>query len=347
MKQNISKWLLSSLLLTTLALGSCVKDEPVKPTLPKPDPKPTPEQPVDPKKDEPEVSKPKVTFRPHRIKLNLYEGHLHNVKDFHYVAGPSKVKYAKLEQSLSYTWDPTSSSYTLDKESRQRLIVQQGKSYKADGQESAPAPVYGLWIEYFNEQGQMINAEIGDKGAYDLYQHFFIAEAAKPAFMGDAEADDNDPSKLMGYIYRDTDPWDKSIKEGGRVIEETSPLGLKGFFTFYKTRKTFDMKIQLWQVPEGAKTKEGIAPYHTPSAAFKNKGVQVLELTVPVLIYRSRDDMAFPSTDSDSFDDFDKDEQDIIDLFAKAFDITREQVIYDLYWMIEGKGEGESDGRWF
>lgn len=348
MKQSISKLALGYVCLAALTLASCVKDEPNKPEPPKPTPKPTPETPVDPGKEDPKPgNKLEVTFRPHKIVLGLYEGHLHGAKNFHYVAGPNEVKYARMDQTLTYVWDEATKGYKLSDDSRKRFLVQKSMVYKDGGKEAPPAPVYGLWIDYFDKDGNKINEKIGAEGAYDQFQHFFLAENVQPTFNGEVEADDNDAQKLMSYIYRDTNPWDKTIKDKAKVIEEESPLGLKGFFTFYKVRKSFDMKIQLWQVPQGVKTEGGVAPYHTPSAAIKNKGVQVLELSVPIMIYRERDDMVFPDTETDRFEDFDEGDQAIITIFAKAFDITNEQVIYDLYWMNSGKGEGEGNGRWF
>lgn len=342
MKQSISKLALGYVCLAALTLASCVKDEPNKPEPPKPTPKPTPETPVDPGKEDPKPdNKLEVTFRPHKIELGLYEGHLHGAKNFHYVAGPDQVKYAKMEQTLTYIWDETTKGYKLEKGSR--FLVQQGVAYAND----APAPVYGLWINYFDKDGKNINEEIGAEGAYDQFQHFFLAENVQPAFKGKAEADDNDAQKLISYIYRDTNPWNKSIKDGGKVIEETSPLGLKGFFTFHKNRKSFEMKMQLWQAPKGVKKGGGIAPYHTPSDAIKSKGVQALEVMIPITIYRSREEMVLVDNPNQRFDEFDDEDKEIIEIFAKAFGITVEDVIKDIYWILEGKGESEANGRWF
>lgn len=350
MKQSISKLALGYVCLAALTLASCVKDEPNKPEPPKPTPKPTPETPVDPGKEDPKPgNKLEVTFRPHKIKLDFYEGHLHNTKDFHYVAGPKEAKHARLEQSLTYVWDEASKSYKVEGGGRKGFLVQQSVVYKNGKQDSPPSPVYGLWIDYFDKDGNKINDKIGAEGAYDQFQHFFLAENVKPAFKGKAEADDSDYSKLIKYIYRDTTPWDKTIKDGAEVIEETSPLGLKGFFSFHKDRKKFDMKVQLWQMPKGVKTEGGgVSPFHAPSAAIKSKGAQVFELTIPITIYCKKSDVdeLIPEEATTPFSSFSKEVQEIIEIIAEAFGISKEDVISDFYWISEGQRD-ENGGRWF
>lgn len=319
---------------------------------PKNEPKPvTPkkEQIEDQKKDDskkdsdkPEVKEYKETFKPHRIELELFEGHLHGTKDFHYLAGPEQVKHARLDQTINFIWDEASKTYKMSEEGRKRFAVQTGILYpKAE----AHNPVYGLWINYYDDKGTKLNGEIGSGDKMSEYQHFFAISNVQPTATGKAEGDDNEITKMLNYTYRDTNPWEGTIKTGAKVIEDTNPIGLKGFFTFFKKRKMFDLTISLRHAYDGAKLSGGISSFYAPKQAFH----KALQVTVPVIIYRTRDEQPMPDAPDTALADLDEEEQGYVRLFMDAFNTTAEEVIADCYYLINGKWEqeGPGSGRWF
>lgn len=327
-----------------LGLTSCLKDEP-KPTVdPKEQQQETQEDHVKP--DQEDEHEHEDEFKPYRIELELYEGHLHGAKDFHYLAGPEQVKYARLDQTINFIWDEATEQYQMSADGIQRFAVQTGIKYPGT---VAHNPVYGLWINYYDDKGTKLNGEIGSGEEMSEYQHFFAINNVKPTKTGTAEADDSDITKVLNYTYRDTNPWEGTIKTGAQVLEETNPIGLKGFFTFLKERKTFDLTIALWHAHGGAKLSGGVSPFHAPSAKFRQHGHASLQIKVPVIIYRTRDEMPFPDAVDSPMSDFDEEEQAYVRLFMDAFNITAEEAIADIFYMTNGKweGEGEGKGRWF
>ena len=51
-----------------------------------------------------------------------------------------------------------------------------------------------------------MNNQFVENGQENIHQHFFTPENIKPTFDGQIEADDNDPQKLIDYLYVDTTP---------------------------------------------------------------------------------------------------------------------------------------------
>ena len=55
-----------------------------------------------------------------------------------------------------------------------------------------PAPVYLMFIYYYNAKGELMNNQFVENGQENIHQHFFTPENIKPTFDGQIEADDND-----------------------------------------------------------------------------------------------------------------------------------------------------------
>lgn len=320
MKRNI--FLRTALLACTalLALSSCDKDKPAPIVEPA----------------------PSITsdFKPHSITLELYEGHLHG-RSFHYVEGAEQVKYARLEQMMKLVWDEASSTYKVATDSPlQRFAVKQGFVYSDS---PIATPVYGLLIKYYDANGELINAEIGADGAFQEHQHFFSVSNIKP--MENAKPTDpaSDPASFIKYYYRDTNPWDQAAHKGATVLEDTNPLGLKGYFTFHNVRKTFDLDVQLWYAPKGAKLAGGIAPFDAPTEALMKGGVRALAFKIPAISYRSHTDEPEIETLDITFDELEDEDKEYIRAYMLAFGITAQEAITDVFYHVHGDPIGSHD----
>ena len=92
-----------------------------------------------------------------------------------------------------------------------------------------------------------MNSQFIENGQDNIHQHFFTPENVKPTFDGQPEADDNEPQKLVDYLYVDTTPWDKTKhSKEAEITGDSNPIGLKGVIRFLKDRKEFDLKIRLY-----------------------------------------------------------------------------------------------------
>lgn len=128
--------------------------------------------------------------------------------------------------------------------------------YKNQGR-FTPAPVYLMFIYYYNAKGELMNNQFVENGQENIHQHFFTPENIKPTFDGQIEADDNDPQKLIDYLYVDTTPWDKTYHSGeAEITGRDNPVGLKGIIRFLKDRKEFDLKVRLYHGYESKKSAD-------------------------------------------------------------------------------------------
>ena len=230
MKTIISKTILMLLMGVSLALlfNACSK-EPVVP------------------EDE---TKNKLHEEPSKVSLRLVECHLHADWNEIQKAGglhqnpESPAQYMKRVQDITYELE-AGRGWTLAKGSQSKFYVQKNGEYR-NGKRFTPAPVYLLFIYYYNVKGELMNGQFVENGQDNIHQHFFTPENVRPTFDGRSEADDNDPVKLIDYLYVDTTPWDKSRHENeAEITGDDNPIGLKGVLRFLKERKEFDLRVRL------------------------------------------------------------------------------------------------------
>lgn len=283
----------------------------------------------------------------HRIKLIFAEGHLHGKYGFHQDAEREGSKYFKPVQIVEL--EHVNGKFVYTKESAQKLF--------AKGSSRAEGPiVYGLWIEYYDAEGQLINSEFHANGEERNHQHFFIPKDVKPSFGGKVEADDADPSKVFSYTYCDTDPWDKLIRDKAKVVGDKNPIGFKGYFVFNKWRKEFNLNIKLLHMPTGKFGDNGeVAPFYAPLPKHNAQGSWDININIPVLIFVDHyETEKFTDEDWEAIDEGglkEEDASEALKSYAKAcmtaFGATWDEIIQELYIRLNADFSPESGARWF
>lgn len=276
---------------------------------------------------------------PVKAELLLAEGHLHGKYGFHQNPEQKNVKYVKAVQKITYTltekgWGPTEDS------SKQFNVL--GAMAGDEGH-----VVYGLWINYYNAQGKLITGEFVENGQDQIHQHFFIPRNVEPTFDGIKEADDENVSNMFDYTYCDTNPWNETLHSGkGKLSGDKNPVGLKGYFKFNKTRKKFDLNIELMHAAK-SKFENGIAsPYYKPSNKQRQVDHWDLKIRVPVLIYSNQSEYV-QSDRGVTLDKLPEDDLKRVKATAKAYGITLEQALEDIYELFDGDSDPESGNLWF
>lgn len=278
------------------------------------------------------------TTQVRKIKLGMYEGHIHAPASFHYVPGPKGFNHKSLgmeqEMTLEYrgdAWVVTSGTNFF--------LFNKGNMYSTD---KYPAPVYGLWVELYDEEGDLINEEFAATGAY---QTFFRPKDIKNFATG--ESSSFSPSELMGYMYRDTKPSHLSTKEGAKYVDATDPTGLKGFFYFNKENVRFALNLELWQTPKGKKSASGpLSTALEPSAHILSTGKPVLTVSLPVHVWLSRSHTENFDEDS-TLDSMSSEHQAILRKLADLLKIDFDKIKSDMILRMDGERGSESGGRWF
>lgn len=277
------------------------------------------------------------TTKVRKIKLWMYEGHIHAPASFHYVPGPTgfhnKLLGMEQEMTLEYrsgAWEVVSGAnfFLFNKSS--------------DYGEPIPAPVYGLWVEYYDASDELINYEFAVPGAY---QTFFTPKDIKRFSSG--ESTSITPEQLVGYMYRDTKPSDKSTKEGAHFIDETDPTGLKGFFYFKEENVRFALNLELWQTPRGKKGTDGkLSTALKPSEHVQATGKPVLSVSLPVYIWLSRNHTDNIEGDTE-LSSLEEQQQAILRKLAELLKTDWSKIRADIDRRFYGARGDDSGGRWF
>ena len=277
MKTNVCKIALMFLIGTALSLlfNSCSKDPVI------------PENETDNKLHE----------DPSKMTIRLVECHLHaDWNEIQKVGGPhqnpeSPAKHMKRIQEITYELK-AGKGWRLAEGSQSKFYVQKNGDYYTYGKYT-PAPVYLMFIYYYNAKGDLMNSQFIENGQDNIHQHFFTPENVKPTFDGQPEADDNEPQKLVDYLYVDTTPWDKTKhSKEAEITGDSNPIGLKGVIRFLKDRKEFDLKIRLYH---GYKSKGNpetgtFDPFYKPSGILIQRGTWDINLNIPVVVFWSREE---------------------------------------------------------
>ena len=286
MKTNVCKIALMLLMGAsfTLLFNSCSKD------------------PVIPENE----TKNKLHEDPSKMTIRLVECHLHaDWNEIQKVGGPhqnpeSPARHMKRIQEITYELK-TGQGWTLAEGSQNKFYVQKNGEYK-NGDNFTPAPIYLMFIYYYNSKGELMNNQFIENGQDKIHQHFFTPENVKPTFDGQPEADDNDPQKLVDYLYVDTTPWDKTRHDKeAEITGGSNPVGLKGVIRFLKDRKEFDLKIRLYH---GYKSKTNpetgtFDPFYKPSGILIQRGTWDINLSIPIVVFWSRDEYLDIEPDAD------------------------------------------------
>lgn len=323
-------------------------------------PSPNPENPSKP--DNPstpgEATKALNKLNVKRIHMNFFMGHLHSMTSFHYVPGPTNIKspYLKLEQEIDLEYQDGKWVTTAKSKGNKILAIESVLEASPYNKETKlPAPVYGCWIRYYNEADQEITDQIASG---NNYQHFFIASNVKGILDDPLTGETENTQDLIKYIYRDTTPWDKSgdKDKNTKFNDAANPIGHKGFFHFPKSKRSFDMVIELWDV-KNAKVDPNTgkaSPYYQPSEHLRKHGEAVLRFSIPIYVPTSRKVIEKIPADVDEEDlpDFKIEElgaleQKALKYIMELLGLSWEEIKNDLYNRSWGERGDEGAGAWF
>ena len=251
-------------------------------------------------------TKNKLHEDPAKMTVRLVECHLHaDWNEIQKAGGPhqnpeSPARYMKRVQEITYELK-TGSGWTLAEGSQGKFYVQKNGEYK-NGNNFTPAPVYLMFIYYYNSKGELMNGQFVENGQENIHQHFFTPENVRPTFDGKPEADDNDPEALVDYLYVDTTPWDKTKHDNeAEITGGTNPVGLKGVIRFLKDRKEFDLKLRLYHGYNSKKNPQtnGFDPFYKPSGVLIQRGTWDINLSIPVVVFWSREEFVDVDPEAD------------------------------------------------
>ncbi len=302
-------------------------------------------------------TKNKLHEDPAKITIQLVECHLHaDWYEIQKVGGPhqnpeSPAKYLKRIQTMSYELK-AGTGWGLSKGSQDKFYVQKNGEY-TNGKNFTPAPVYLMFINYYNSKGELMNNQFVENGQEIIHQHFFTPINVKPTFDGIAEADDDMPERMIDYLYVDTTPWNKTKHgDGAEITGADNPLGFKGVIRFLKERKQFDLKIRLYH---GYKAKINPQtgkhdPFYKPSGTLIQNGTWDININIPVVVFWSREDYIDIDEDQDASkiaeDSLDDDSNKVVHSIMKTFGITWTEALQDFYTYTYKAGDTESGSIW-
>ncbi|WP_334125224.1 hypothetical protein [Empedobacter brevis] len=231
-----------------------------------------------------------------KVTFSFRKGHLHG-SQFH--GDPeSQAKYLKVKQEISFVTDEKG-NVKMESEAPVRFIKD---------------AFYALEITYYNKKGEMINGEFVTPQMAPLHQHFFLSKDVKDINTGASISNKNN----LEYTYRDTNPWDRNIKENGvklRLVND--PIGFKGYFKVIGQHQIFDLNVILIHVINGSKLSDNGIPYAFNNPSPRILGVQDLNLKLPVRIFSRH-----PETDLET--------ENYIKDIAKEFNISYEEAEIDV-----------------
>lgn len=285
--------------------------------------------------------------------LTLAAGHFHGVK-FHQDADVKDQQYMKAVQQI--TLKRVDGKWTIAEDSERMFRVKTGTP---DVQSA-----YGLWIAYYDKNGNDITGDFVEDGEDQKHQHFFTAHNVKPTKEGVAEENDKNTQDVFKYVYMDTDPWNKTLNTGARLVGSTyrtnekssssaeyftpqNPIGFKGFFEFRKDRKTFDLRIRLMHATASKFTDGATSPYYEPSKAQLASAHWDVDITVPVMACYSLTEELKIQLNGSSYDELEDFEKRIVRTIAEAYNISNEAAYEAYLFNVEGEKNAESGSLWF
>lgn len=335
MKNKLKKIATAFLMLFGLSMImiSCGEDSPIVPQKPK--------EPEDETINKDHDSPAKAEFL-------LAEGHLHGKYRFHQNPELKEVKYMKKIQKITFVLKKEGGWQIEQGSSKQFNVLSRQVESNGDFTKDGYA-VYGMWINYYNSAGKNISSEFIDNGQDKIHQHFFVPREVKPTFDGVAEKDDNIPEKFFDYLYVDTNPWNKSMElEGAKLIGDKNPIGFKGYFTFSKPRKQFDLSVELMHAAISKYDAAGkTSPFYKPSRKQRQIDHWDLKIKIPVVVYASQNEYLEEAEPGMPKDQIPANDKKYIESVARAYGITFEEALQDIDAKLKSDSDPESGALWF
>lgn len=247
---------------------------------------------------------------PTKVTVQLVQGHMHanwrtvDTNGGFHQDSESGAKYLKRIQEITYEVKP-GTGWTLAKGSADKFYVVKAHDYSTEVDFENPAPVYLLFIKYYNAKGELINEQFVKNGQDAIHQHFFTVENQKEMMSGKTIAGTQNTTDYIDYKYADTTPWDKTQHfDGAQLTGKTNPIGFKGVMKFLKDDVTMDLRIRLYHGYKGKKDpKTGeFSPYYRFSPAQLQLGTWDINFTIPVVVYADREDYISDSAFQENMD---------------------------------------------
>lgn len=307
-------------------------------------------------------TKNKLHEDPVKMTIKLVECHLHaDWNEIQKVGGPhqnpeSPAKYMKKIQEIMYEVKE-GEGWKLAEGSQSKFYVQQcGNYYTELGKKKnyTPAPIYLMFIYYYNAKGELMNNQFVENGQEKIHQHFFTPVNIKSTFDGVDEADDQDPTKLIDYLYTDTTPWNETKKSGkAQITGGENPIGMKGAIRFLKDRKQFDLQIRLYHgyVSKINPKTNSFDPFYNPSGGLIQRGTWDINVKVPVVVFWSREETVFEIEDKTDLstiteETVDEDGKKVIYSIMKTFNISWEEAVKEFHTYTYKAGDVEAGSIW-
>lgn len=249
--------------------------------------------------DKPEnENRHKLHEDPTKVTVQLVQGHMH--ADWRYVDTEggfhqdpeSGAKYLRRFQEITYELVP-GKGWVLANGSADKFYVVKAHDYGGENGAENPAPVYLLFIKYYNAKGELMNQQFVQNGQDAIHQHFFTVENQKELMSGNAITDTKSTTDYIEYKYADTTPWDKTKHfDDAKLTGTTNPIGLKGVMKFLKDNVTMDLRIRLYHgfVNKKDPRTGKFSPYYRFSPLQLQQGTWDINFTVPVVVYADRED---------------------------------------------------------
>ena len=316
-----------------IGLGSCANDN--VPDTKKPDEK------KEQKPDEKPEEKPEETGEaPQKVVLKFAQGHFHSGAAFHQSSFDPTLQHVKSE--VVFTYRKQGDDWVLTDDSPKTMFIE------ATGYQDEFILPYGMWISYFDKDGAEITGDFVQNGMDTKCQHFFGISNVKDLDDNELTGDKAKITTLFEYVYMDSDPWDKQIKQGAKRVgsklikdvngiptfEPLNPTGMKGYFNFIPDSVKFDLKIDFLYMADGKFTDGKPHAFHNPKVGAK----PLASLTLPIVVFVTREDFsAFylegddAETDVESYDDLSAPGKALVDHIAKTFGMPREQAFRELH----------------
>lgn len=271
------------------------------------------------------------------------DGHLHDNYGFHANSYPQEMHYIGRRDTLRYSFEQ--GMWKADKRNPKKLPLMGSTSFP---------PTYAIVVNYFDQEGNPLNGNIASKD--QQYQTFYYLTDIRPTEDGKQEEGDKNGKKFFEYTYCDTTPWDKTVKfDNAKLTGPTNPVGLKGFLRFNKARKYITLNVHLMKAKSSKfiGMKDGVsvaAPYYAPTTEQRAKEDWIPAIQLPIHLYMDRSDLDIDDLELTSKEaDLDSDDVRTIHAMMRAFGITFEQAVSELYYNINGKRPPHNNhgGFWF
>lgn len=285
-------------------------------------------------------------FQPKTVEIEVYEGHLHGEKTFH------QNGYSKNNQCLGKSYRL---KYTLE---NNHWVADKDNPTSVNVMGNADKFVrYAFSLRYFNDKHEDITGQIVNGGEDQHYQHFFTVSDVKPSYGGVEEKSDGNHPDFFQYTYCDTKPWDKTVHfDNAAFLDDNNPIGIKGFFTFLRSRKQFTLNIRLMRAHQSKKVGDKPSPFYAPSSQQEAKETWMPVIQIPVNVYMDWNEKGLDLAvwenpklvENTQLKDLSEHDQRTVLSLMKAFGIKDiKTALAEFYWNMADVPVHDGRGFWF